>query len=70
MRIAGVRFRENWKVYDFDAAGVDCVVGDKVIVDSERGPGFAQVVRIRKSQAWSSRSRCLLRSLLRESWRR
>jgi len=51
IRIAGVRFRENWKVYDFDAAGVDCAVGDKVIVDSERGPGFAQVVRIRKSQA-------------------
>ena len=51
IRIAGVRFRENWKVYDFDAAGVECAVGDKVIVDSERGPGFAQVVRIRKSQA-------------------
>ncbi len=51
IRIAGVRFRENWKVYDFDAAGVECAVGDKVIVDSERGPGFAQVVRIRRSQA-------------------
>lgn len=49
--IAGVRFRENWKVYDFDAAGVDCAVGDKVIVDSERGFGLAQVVRIRKSSA-------------------
>jgi cell fate regulator YaaT (PSP1 superfamily) len=50
-KIAGVRFRENWKVYDFDAAGIDVAVGDRVIVDSDRGPGFAHVVRIRKSQA-------------------
>ena len=48
-RIAGVRFRENWKVYDFDPAGIDVAVGDRVIVDSDRGPGFALVVRIRKS---------------------
>ncbi len=50
-KLAGVRFRENWKVYDFDAAGIDVVVGDRVIVDSDRGPGFARVVRIRRSQA-------------------
>ncbi len=50
-KIAGVRFRENWKVYDFDAAGIDVAVGDRVIVDSDRGPGFAHVVRIRRSQA-------------------
>jgi len=50
-KIAGVRFRENWKVYDFDAAGIDVAVGDRVIVDSDRGAGFAHVVRIRKSQA-------------------
>ena len=49
-KIAGVRFRENWKVYDFDAAGIDVAVGDRVIVDSDRGPGLAHVVRIRKSQ--------------------
>jgi cell fate regulator YaaT (PSP1 superfamily) len=49
-KIAGVRFRENWKVYDFDAADLDVAVGDRVIVDSERGPGFAHVVRIRRSQ--------------------
>ncbi len=48
-KIAGVRFRENWKVYDFDATEVDVVVGDNVIVDSERGLGFALVVRIKKS---------------------
>jgi cell fate regulator YaaT (PSP1 superfamily) len=49
-KIAGVRFRENWKVYDFDATDMDIAVGDRVIVDSDRGPGFAHVVRIRKSQ--------------------
>ena len=49
-KIAGVRFRENWKVYDFDTAGIDVAVGDNVIVDSDRGPGFARVVRIRKSE--------------------
>lgn len=47
IKIAGVRFRENWKVYDFDTAGLDVSVNDKVIVDSDRGAGFAQVVRIR-----------------------
>lgn len=50
-KIAGVRFRENWKVYDFDATDVDVAVGDNVIVNSERGLGFALVVRIKKSQA-------------------
>jgi len=49
-KIAGVRFRENWKVYDFDATDVEVALGDKVIVDSERGPGFAHVVRIRRSE--------------------
>jgi cell fate regulator YaaT (PSP1 superfamily) len=50
MKIAGIRFRENWKVYDFDAADVDVSVGDMVIVDSDRGPGFARVVRLKRSQ--------------------
>ena len=48
MKIAGVRFRDNWKVYDFDATGLDVVINDKVIVDSDRGLGVATVVRIRK----------------------
>ncbi|OGW35360.1 MAG: hypothetical protein A2010_10240 [Nitrospirae bacterium GWD2_57_9] len=50
VKIAGVRFRENWKVYDFDATHIDIAVGDRVIVDSDRGPGFASVVRIRRTQ--------------------
>jgi len=48
IKIAGVRFQESWKVYDFDATDVDIVINDKVIVDSDRGPGFAQVVRLKK----------------------
>jgi len=51
IKIAGVRFQENWKVYDFDATNVEVAVGDKVIVDSDRGVGFAQVVRLRRMQA-------------------
>jgi len=50
LKIAGVRFRENWKVYDFEATDIDVAVGDRVIVDSDRGPGFAHVVRIRRSR--------------------
>ena len=50
MKIAGIRFRENWKVYDFDATDFDVSVGDIVIVDSDRGPGFARVVRLKQSQ--------------------
>jgi cell fate regulator YaaT (PSP1 superfamily) len=50
IKIAGVRFRENWKVYDFNAEDTDVAVGDQVIVDTDRGPGFARVVRIRKTE--------------------
>jgi cell fate regulator YaaT (PSP1 superfamily) len=48
IKIAGVRFRENWKVYDFDASDVEVSVGDRVIVDSDRGQGFASVVRLKR----------------------
>jgi len=50
MKIAGIRFRDNWKVYDFDATGLELSIGDQVIVDSDRGLGMATVVRIRKPQ--------------------
>lgn len=50
IKIAGVRFQENWKVYDFDATDVEVSVGDRVIVDSDRGAGFAIVVRLRSAQ--------------------
>jgi len=48
MKIAGVRFRDNWRVYDFDATDIDVSVGDDVIVESDRGSGFARVVRLRE----------------------
>ena len=50
IKIAGVRFRENWKVYDFDASDVEVAVGDRVIVDTDRGQGFASVVRLKSQQ--------------------
>ncbi len=49
MKIAGVRFRDNWRVYDFDATDIDLAVGDPVIVESDRGLGFARVMRIREA---------------------
>jgi cell fate regulator YaaT (PSP1 superfamily) len=48
MKIAGVRFRDNWRVYDFDATSIEVKVGDDVIVESDRGQGFARVVRLRE----------------------
>jgi cell fate regulator YaaT (PSP1 superfamily) len=48
MKIAGVRFRDNWRIYDFDATDIDVSVGDDVIVESDRGLGFARVVRVRE----------------------
>ena len=51
MKIAGVRFRDNWRVYDFDATSVEIRVGDDVIVESDRGQGFARVVRLREGEA-------------------
>jgi cell fate regulator YaaT (PSP1 superfamily) len=50
IKIAGVRFRENWKVYDFDATAVEVGIGDRVIVDSDRGLGFATVVRLKRQE--------------------
>jgi cell fate regulator YaaT (PSP1 superfamily) len=50
IKIAGVRFHANWKVYDFDATDIDVAVGDKVIIDSDRGLDVAQVVRLRRLQ--------------------
>jgi cell fate regulator YaaT (PSP1 superfamily) len=50
IKIAGVRFRENWKVYDFDASDVEVAVGDRVIVDTDRGQGFASVVRLKRQK--------------------
>jgi len=37
-------------VYDFDATDIDVAVGDKVIIDSDRGLDVALVVRLRRTQ--------------------
>lgn len=42
----GVQFRRAGKIYDFSANGHQVLVGDFVIVDSERGPSLAEVVAI------------------------
>lgn len=47
MKIAGVRFRDNSRIYDFDATGVELSVNDPVIVESDRGLGFARVARLK-----------------------
>jgi cell fate regulator YaaT (PSP1 superfamily) len=51
IKVAGARFRDNWKVYDFDATDLEVAIGDKIIVDSERGEGLATVVRLKKQSA-------------------
>ncbi len=42
--VAGVRYREGCKVYNFDAGSLSLSAGDRVIVDSEQGHGVATVV--------------------------
>jgi cell fate regulator YaaT (PSP1 superfamily) len=49
MKIAGIRFRDNWRIYDFDTTDVPVAVGDDVIVESDRGLGYARVVRLREA---------------------
>ena len=47
INIVGVQFRRSGKIYDFSSNGIEVIVGDQVIVDSERGPSLAEVVSIR-----------------------
>ena len=44
MVIIGVRFREAGKIYYFDPVGVECAVGDNVIVKTARGSEIGRVV--------------------------
>ena len=44
MVIIGVRFREAGKIYYFDPVGVECSVGDSVIVKTARGSEIGRVV--------------------------
>lgn len=47
INIVGVQFRRSGKVYDFSSEGLSVIVGDHVIVDSDRGPSLAEVVSVR-----------------------
>lgn len=44
MTIIGVRFREAGKIYYFDPVGVECSVGENVIVKTARGSEIGRVV--------------------------
>jgi cell fate regulator YaaT (PSP1 superfamily) len=44
-RIISVQFSTASKLYDFNAAEVDIAVGDRVVVETERGLSIAQVMR-------------------------
>lgn len=46
INIVGVQFRRAGKIYDFDAKEFLLAVGDKVVVETERGPSLAEVKRI------------------------
>ena len=44
-RIISVQFSTTSKLYDFNAADIDVAVGDRVVVETERGLSIAQVMR-------------------------
>lgn len=46
INIVGVQFRRAGKIYDFDAKEFPLAIGDKVVVETERGPSLAEVKRI------------------------
>lgn len=46
INIVGVQFRRAGKIYDFDAREFPLAIGDKVVVETERGPSLAEVKRI------------------------
>jgi cell fate regulator YaaT (PSP1 superfamily) len=46
INIVGVQFRRAGKIYDFDARDFPIALGDKVVVETERGPSLAEVKRI------------------------
>ena len=46
IKIVGVRFRDKGKTYHFDPADLDLKIGDAVVVETERGAGYAMVSSI------------------------
>lgn len=42
--VVGVRFKEAGKVYYFNPAGIELILGDKVIVETSRGVEYGEIV--------------------------
>ena len=43
LRVVGARFKTAGAIYDFDANGLDVSVGERVIVEAERGITMATI---------------------------
>lgn len=46
INVVGVQFRRAGKIYDFNGGDLRLQIGDKVVVDTERGSSLAEVKRI------------------------
>lgn len=46
INVVGVQFRRAGKIYDFNGGDLSLQIGDKVVVDTERGSSLAEVKRI------------------------
>lgn len=51
INIVGVQFRRAGKIYDFDARDFRLSIGDRVVVETERGPSLAEVKRVAYMEA-------------------
>ncbi len=47
VNIVGVQFIRAGKIYDFDGKDMSLRIGDQVVVETERGPAMATVVRLK-----------------------
>jgi len=43
VKTVGVRFKKAYRVYTFEVAGLECEIGDWVVVETERGMALGQV---------------------------
>ena len=43
LRVVGARFKTAGAIYDFDANGIEVSIGDRVIVEAERGIAMATI---------------------------
>jgi cell fate regulator YaaT (PSP1 superfamily) len=44
-KVVGIRFQRGGKIYNFDAGHFVLAVGDQVIVETEKGLAFGEVVQ-------------------------